>query len=64
MNTTKLPQVGTLAGMDAEGDRLVLQRQEKPRYTLEELLRHCDTEAPVSGEDRQWIDLRSVGDEF
>ena len=37
---------------------------EKPRYTLEELLAQCGINEPLSGEDRIWIDLPSVGKEL
>jgi antitoxin ChpS len=36
----------------------------KPRYTLDELLARCDTNKPLSEEDRDWIDSPSVGKEL
>jgi antitoxin ChpS len=57
-------QVGTVVGMDVEGERLVIRSQKKPRYTLEELLAQCSADIPVSDADRQWIDVRPVADEL
>lgn len=39
------------------------ETHEKPRYTLEELLKQCDPTAPLD-EDRTWIELRPVGREL
>jgi hypothetical protein len=35
----------------------------KPQYTLEELLAQCDTDSPLSAEDRAWLDAPAVGRE-
>jgi antitoxin ChpS len=35
----------------------------KPHYTLEELLAQCDTDSPLSPEDRAWLDAPAVGRE-
>lgn len=34
------------------------------RYTLDELLAQCDPQAPVSEEDRAWLDAPRVGGEL
>jgi hypothetical protein len=36
---------------------------EKPRYTLEELLAQCDPDAPIDAEEREWLDAPAVGRE-
>ena len=44
--------------------RLVVKPQLRPRYTLDELLAECDASAPVSDEDRAWLDSGPVGNEL
>ena len=38
-------------------------RPRKGRYTLAELMAQCDPQAPVSPEDRDWLDSPPVGRE-
>ena len=38
-------------------------RPRKGRYTLSELVAQCDPEAPVSVEDREWLDSPPFGRE-
>ena len=57
-------KVGTVVGMDVDGERLVIQSQKRPRYTLQELLSECDAKAPMPAEDREWLDAVPVGDEL
>jgi antitoxin ChpS len=57
-------QAGATVGLAVDGERLVIDPRVKPRYTLDELLAQCDAEAPVSDEDRSWIDLPPVGREL
>lgn len=54
--------VGATVGMDIEGDRLVV-RSRRPRYTLTELLAQCNPDGPVTAEDREWLDIPSIGAE-
>jgi hypothetical protein len=35
----------------------------KPRYSLSELIAQCDPDAPLSDEDRAWLDAPPVGRE-
>ena len=35
----------------------------KSRYTLAELMSQCDANAPLSAEDRAWIDAPAIGRE-
>lgn len=56
-------QAGSVVGLQVDGERLIVETQVKPHYTLEELLAQCDPEAPAD-EDRTWIELRSVGREL
>jgi antitoxin ChpS len=57
-------RVGTSVGLVVDGGRLVVERQSRPRYTLEELLAQCDESAAVSVDDRDWLDGKQVGDEL
>ncbi len=56
-------QVGALMGMNIDGERLVIEPQRRRRYELKELLSQCDPDAPVSPDDRQWMDIEPVGGE-
>ena len=56
-------EVGSTVGLEVDGDRLVVIRQGKPRYALEELLAQCEPDA-ASVEDRVWIEMPSVGREL
>ena len=38
-------------------------RPRKSRYNLAELMQQCDTNAPLSDEDRAWMDAPAVGRE-
>jgi len=38
--------------------------QPKPHYSLEDLLEQCDPDAPITDEDRTWLDLKPVGFEL
>jgi antitoxin ChpS len=57
-------EAGSTVGLAVEGDRLVIATRVKPHYTLDELLAQCDAQAPLSDEDREWIELPSVGREL
>ncbi len=39
------------------------ERPRKGRYSLAELIAQCDLDAPVSAEDRAWLDAPAVGRE-
>ena len=36
----------------------------KPKYTPEELLAQCNFDAPLTEEDREWLDAPGVGQEL
>lgn len=55
---------GTTVGLAVEGERLVIDPKVKPHYTLDELLDQCDADAPISREDRAWMDMAPVGREL
>ncbi len=43
--------------------KLAEQKPSKPSYTLSELIQQCETQAPLSDEDRAWMDTPPVGRE-
>jgi antitoxin ChpS len=57
-------KAGSTVGLAVDGERLILQPQKKPRYTLDELLAASDYSQPMSQEDREWIDGPPVGREL
>ncbi|MGJ7580266.1 AbrB/MazE/SpoVT family DNA-binding domain-containing protein [Variovorax sp. RHLX14] len=57
-------QAGAAVAMTIEQNRLVIEAKSRTRYSLEELLAQCDTTAPMSAEDSDWIDAAPVGKEL
>lgn len=57
-------EVGATVGLSVDGERLVIEPQLKPKYTLDELLLQCDGDAAVTEEDRAWLDLAPIGREL
>ena len=55
---------GAKVGLAVQGGRLVVEPQQRPRYTLEELLAQCNPKAPRSKEEREWLDNKPVGGEL
>jgi len=55
---------GAKVGLAVQGGRLVVEPQQRPRYTLEELLAQCNSKAPRSKADREWLDSKPVGGEL
>ena len=55
---------GAKVGLAVRGGRLVVEPQQRPRYTLEELLAQCNPKAPRSKGDREWLDSKAVGGEL
>jgi antitoxin ChpS len=57
-------QPGARVGITVEGGRLVVEPQQRRRYTLDELLAQCDPRARRTREDRAWLDSKPVGGEL
>jgi antitoxin ChpS len=57
-------RAGAKVGLAVEKGRLVIEPQQKRRYTLDELLAQCDPKARRSKEDREWLGNRPIGDEL
>jgi antitoxin ChpS len=57
-------EVGATVGLAVDGERLVIDPNIKPRYTLADLLDASDYSQPQTPEDREWIDSPAVGGEL
>ena len=57
-------KAGATVGLAVEGDQIILKPQNRPKYTLEELLAKSDYSAPMPAEDREWVDSPPVGREL
>lgn len=56
-------KVGAMVGMTVDGDRLVVEPNPRPRYTLTELLAASDYTQPQPSAEREWVDTPAVGRE-
>lgn len=57
-------KAGEAVGVAVEGGRLVVEASPCPRYTLAELLAASDYSAPLTPEEREWVDAPAVGREI
>ncbi len=57
-------QSGSTVSLAIEGERLIIEPQIRPKYTLEELLAQCDETLEISVEEREWLDIKPVGGEL
>jgi antitoxin ChpS len=55
---------GTKVGLAVQGGRLVVEPQQRPRYTLNELLAQCNPQARRSKEEREWLEGKPLGGEL
>jgi antitoxin ChpS len=55
---------GAKVGLAVQSGRLVVEPQQRPRYTLDELLAQCNPQARRSKEERKWLDGKPVGGEL
>ena len=55
---------GTKVGLVVRSGRLVVEPQQRPRYTLDELLAQCNPKAPRSREEQEWLDDKPKGREL
>jgi antitoxin ChpS len=55
---------GAKVGLTVQSGRLVVEPQQRPHYTLDELLAQCNPKASRSKEDREWLDDSPVGGEL
>ena len=57
-------KVGATVAVEVENGRLIVEPQQRPRYTLEELLAPSDYSQPQPPEEREWVDAPAVGREL
>lgn len=57
-------QPGAKVGIAVESGRLVVEPQQRRRYTLDELLAQCDPKASRTKEEQEWLDSKPVGGEL
>ena len=48
-------------GVSVSDGRIIVEPRPKPRYALDELVALCDANAPLTPEDRAWLDDQPVG---
>jgi antitoxin ChpS len=54
---------GSQVDVGVVGGKLVVAPQEKPRYTLAELLSQCDFSQPMTADEQEWLDSSNIGRE-
>jgi len=57
-------QSGTTVEVAVDNGRLIIEPQSKPQYSLEELLAQCNLNAPITEDDRAWLDVKPVGNKL
>jgi antitoxin ChpS len=55
---------GAKVGLAVRQGSLVVEPQQRPRYTLDELLAECNPGAPRDKADRRWVSDTPVGGEL
>lgn len=55
---------GARVGISVQDHRLVIEPDQRPRYTLEELLAACNANAPRDAEDEEWLAAAPIGTEI
>lgn len=50
-------------GLSVSDGCLIVDPHPRPRFTLAELIEQCDPSAPLTDDDRQWLDEAPVGRE-
>ena len=63
LNSLRL-RTGGKVGIAVEKGRLVVEPQQRPHYTLDELLAQCDPKAARTKVEREWLRNKPVGDEL
>jgi len=57
-------QPGATVGITVKSGRLIVEPQQRPRYTLDELLARCNPKAQRSKEEREWLNAKPTGAEL
>lgn len=54
-------QAGSKVNIGVEQGRITITPQKKSHYKLADLMAHCDPNVPLTAQEREWMDLPSVG---
>ena len=57
-------QPGAQVGIAVQGGRLIVEPQQRRRYTLDELLARCNPKARRTQEEQEWLRSKPVGGEL
>jgi len=57
-------QAGAEVGIGVESGRLIVEAQQRPHFTLDELLARCKPRAARTKQEREWLNGRPVGGEL
>jgi antitoxin ChpS len=57
-------QPGATVGIAVKSGRLIVEPQQRPRYTLDELLARCNPKAQRSKQEREWLNAKPTGGEL
>lgn len=57
-------QANTKLEVSVQDGKIIAVPRKRPKYTLEELLAQCDFDAPLSEEEREWLNDPPVGREI
>ena len=57
-------RAGSTVGLNVDQGRLVVQPAPLPRSSLAALLAQCDASAPITAEEREWLDAKPMGREL
>ena len=57
-------KVGARVGLAVGGEQLAVKPQQRPRYTLDELLGQCDPSAEMAERDCDWLGAKLAGTEL
>jgi antitoxin ChpS len=55
---------GAKVGLAVQSGRLIVEPRQRPHYTLDELLAHCDPKARRGKEERAWLRDQASGGEL
>jgi antitoxin ChpS len=55
---------GAKVSIAVQSGRLIVEPQQRPRYTLDELLAQCNPKAPRSRQEREWVTEKPAGTEL
>jgi antitoxin ChpS len=57
-------KAGARVGVSVENGRLIIERNPRPHYTVEELLAESDYSQPMTAAEREWVDAPAIGGEL